>query len=240
MTEGHRTVSRVVKILEAVARRRDGITLVDICEEVGAPRSSVYGFVRGLLVEGYLEESESNGGYVLGVGAHTLLASSSTSLVEIVLPVMRELRDSLNETVTLAIPVGKEIAYVNSIQPDHPITYSPLLHVRRYPWPTSAGKVFLAFNAFGKFWTRADVERELGVQALREITAVSESGFATNIGESVTDVAAVAVGVEISERMVAALSVGGPRARIEPRLEEAAALANALLVRKGLSVRPTG
>ncbi|WP_237740692.1 IclR family transcriptional regulator [Crystallibacter crystallopoietes] len=238
MTEGHRTVSRVIRILETVARRRDGVTLMELCQDLNAPRSSVHGFVRGLVAEGYLEERDGSGGYVLGVGAHTLLASSSTSLLEIVRPVMRELRDRLTETVTLSVPVGRDIAYVSSFQPDHPITYSPRLHTRRHPWPTSTGKIFMAFGAFGSGWTSADIHRELGPEAVNEVANVLENGFATNIGESVTDVAAVAVGVEISGRMVAALSIGGPRARIEPRLMDAAGLAHELLVLKGLSSLP--
>lgn len=238
MTEGHRTVSRVVRILEVVARRHDGVTLLELCRELDAPRSSVHGFVRGLVVEGYLEERDGSGGYVLGVGAHTLLASSGTSLLEIVRPVMRELRDRLTETVTLSVPVGRDISYVSSIQPAHPITYSPRLHTRRHPWPTSTGKIFLAFGAFGGEWTSGDIQRELGHGAVNEVAQVLKHGFATNIGESVTDVAAVAVGVEVSGRMVAALSIGGPRARIERRLTDAAKMANELLVLKGLSSLP--
>lgn len=235
MAEKHRTVSRVIHILELVARQRSGVSLTQLCRDLDAPRSSVHGFVQGLVSEGYLMDSRTGGGYVLGVGAHTLLASSSASLIEILRPVTEALHRELNETVTIAVPVGRDIAYVYAKQPDHPITYSPLLHTRRHPWPTSTGKVFLAYGAVGSNWNSVDIERELGQVALDELGTVREQGYGLNIGESVTDVAAVAIGVAIDHRLVAALSIGGPRARIEPHLHDSAVLAHQELTRNGLS-----
>lgn len=234
MAEKHRTVSRVIRILERAAREHQGVTLNQLCRELDAPRSSVHGFVQGLVSEGYLMDSHT-GGYVLGVGAHTLLASTSSSLVEIVHPVAETLHSQLNETITLAVPVGHDIAYVYTKHAQQPITYSPLMHTRRHPWPTSAGKIFLAFNAAGCEWTPDDIAGRLGAEAQDELETVRSQGFALNMGESVTDVAAVAVGVEIGQRLVAALSIGGPRARIEPHLHTAAALAHQELARSGLS-----
>lgn len=218
-----------------VARRQNGVSLTELCRELDAPRSSVHGFVQGLVSEGYLMDSEPSGGYVLGVGAHTLLASTSASLVEIVRPITEVLHRELNETVTLAVPVGRDIAYVSTKRSDHPITYSPLLHTRRHPWPTSTGKVFLAFDAVGSNWAPTDIEQELGPAAQDELSAVRDQGYALNMGESVTDVAAVAVGVEIDNRLVAALSIGGPRARIQPHLHRSALLAHQELARNGMS-----
>lgn len=234
MAEKHRTVNRVIRILEIVARQRSGVSLAQLCRELDAPRSSVHGFVQGLISEGYLMDSGTEG-YVLGVGAHTFLASTSASLVEILRPTTEALHRQLNETVTLAVPVGRDIAYVATRRAEHPITYSPLLHTRRHPWPTSTGKIFLAFNAAGSDWTPADIASQLGSQAEEELLAVRSQGYALNTGESVTDVAAVAVGVEVGHRLVAALSIAGPRARIEPHLHRAALLARDELARNGLT-----
>lgn len=235
MAEKHRTVSRVIHILELVARQRNGVSLTQLCRDLDAPRSSVHGFVQGLVSEGYLMDARDGAGYVLGVGAHTLLASSSGSLIEILRPVTEVLHRELNETVTLAVPVGRDIAYVYAKQSSHPVTYSPQLHTRRHPWPTSTGKVFLAFGAVGSDWSRRDIEQELGPGALDELDTVRDQGYGLNVGESVTDVAAVAVGVAIDHRLVAALSIGGPRARIEPQLHTSAVRAHQELSRNGLS-----
>lgn len=237
MVGRHRTVSRVVGILEQVVRSERGATLQELVEGLRSPRSSIYDFVRGLVEEGYLVEAPEDGRYVLGLGAHALLASRSTSVVELVEPVMRELARRTQETVTLAVPVGAELSYVHTVPSEHPIAYSPVLRTRRSLWPSSSGKIFLAYDALGTRVTEAlgplDVRGEL-VEA--EIALTTRRGYATNVGESVTDVAAVAVGVGVAGHVVAALSVGGPRARIEERLEQAAGSANRLLADHGLGV----
>ena len=145
MVGKHRTVSRVVGILEHVVRKEQGATLQELVEELRSPRSSIYDFVRGLVDEGYLAEVPEGGRYVLGLGAHALLASRSTSVVELVEPAMRELALRTRETVTLAVPIGGELSYVHTVPSEFPIAYSPPLRTRRSVWPTSAGKVFLAF-----------------------------------------------------------------------------------------------
>lgn len=235
MVGRHRTVSRVVGILEHVVRQEHGATLQELAEELRSPRSSVYDFVRGLVDEGYLAEAPGGGRYVLGLGAHALLASRSSSVVELVGPAMRELVRRTRETVTLAVPVGGELSYVHTVPSEFPIAYSPPLRTRRSLWPTSSGKVFLAYDALGL--RAAEVRNLLDVpDALvdAELASIARRGHATNIGESVTDVAAVAVGVRVAGNVVAALSVGGPRARIEEHLEQAAGWARQLLADHGL------
>lgn len=234
MADRHRTVSRVIGILEQVAGSAGGVGLPELARHLGAPRSTVYTFVRGLIAEGYLAEG-SEGGYGLGPGAHTLLASQSTSLVELLTPVMSSLGEEIKETMTLAVPVGNELTYVHTVPAEHAVAYVPAMHSRRHLWPTSAGKIFLAYHPVGLNLREVlrDLEGE-GQNAQSELEAVRDSGFATNIGETVTDVAAVAVGVQISGWVVGAISAGGPRARIETRLTEAADLTAQLLVEYGL------
>lgn len=234
MVEKHRTVSRVVKILETAARNEKGTTLTEFCTELDAPFSSVHGLVMGLIAEGYLDSSERRGGYVLGLGAHTLLASTSMSLLELVRPVMAELRETLNETITLAVPVGSTVSYVYSLPSHCPIGYNPPLRTRRRPWPSSAGKLFLAHDVVRD----PDLEKAPAKEkdlAQEELSTIKRTGVSYNIGLTVTDVAAAAVGIFVDGKVKAALTIGGPKARIEERLPDASALAIQILQREGLS-----
>ncbi|HMD95089.1 MAG TPA: hypothetical protein VKG80_20860 [Trebonia sp.] len=54
---GHQTVSRVTRILEEVVYR-PGVTYAELTRALGAPKSSVYGFVRGLLAVDWLFEQD--------------------------------------------------------------------------------------------------------------------------------------------------------------------------------------
>lgn len=209
-----------MQILEFVVANPGEATLTNISDALSAPRSSVHGFVKGLEAEGYLVET-TGGGYVFGLGAHTLLASQSTSLVELVAPTMRKIRDAIGETVTLAVLTGSDLTYVHSEASPERIAYNPEMHTRRPLWPTSCGKVFLAYpdnqclidqTVLQLDLNRTDVDVELG--------SVRRLGYGKNIGETVAAVTAVALGLTIGNNLAATISIGGPYARVADHLED--------------------
>lgn len=217
MNHQHRTVSRVVGILEFVAANPDGATLTAIADHLGGAKSSIYGFIRGLVYEGYLEERE-NGSYVFGRGAHLLLIEQSDSLLHLADSVLLEVTERFNETTTLAVQVGRSLSYVASRQSTQRIVYLPTMFTRRPLWPTSAGKVFLA--AMGDTEARDLVDGHDPADVLPELQKVREQGFAFNKGETVADVSAVAIGIGMGENLTAAVTVGGPQFRIEPIFDD--------------------
>ncbi|QVQ51200.1 hypothetical protein J4H86_20595 [Spiractinospora alimapuensis] len=153
-----------------------------------------------------------------------LLVGQTASLGQYALPVMRELRDDLNETVTLAIRVGDSIVYTDPVQSTNVICYSAPLRVRRPLWPTSAGKVFPSQEQDPESTLRAlesePLEEGTVAARLRELEEVARTGMGFNRGETVGDVSAVAVGVRRADELVGSISVAGPRERLAHRLEE--------------------
>lgn len=235
----HRTVSRIVRILEFVAGRPDGAGLADIAAHLDAPRSSVHGFLRGLVAEGYVEEFGAPPEYRLGHGAHALLLSQESSIAELTRPLREQLLADLNETITLGVQVADSVVYLDSLIPTHSVCYRAPLRVRRPLWPTSCGKVFLS--------RRSDalsiLERQIGDEvttatAQVELAAVRASGAAYNRRESMTEVSAVAVGFEHAGRLVGAISIAGPSGRVKDHLEEYANHARSLLLSPSLSTGP--
>lgn len=236
MVEKHRTVSRVVGILEYVVHSPDGATLAEIANHLDAPKSSVYGFVRGLEAEGYLKERDA-GRFVFGLGAHTLLASQATSLVELAAPVMNTLGQQLGETVTLAVFLDHELTYVHSIPSTQRIGYNPEMHTRRPLWPTSAGKILLAAADSSDLRSRILESEELDEELYdAEIKSVRHNGYGLNIGETVADVSAFAVGLKIASTLAAAITVGGPNVRMRPHIEQMVATTRSVICDSGLDV----
>ncbi|WP_131105937.1 IclR family transcriptional regulator [Ornithinimicrobium sufpigmenti] len=216
---GHRTVSRVIGILEYVASRPEGARLAEIADAVQAPKSSTHGFLRGLLAAGYVSEGTEKQTYQLGWGAHAMLLSQENSLIELTRAVREEMLDRFNETITLAVRVGDHVVYLESLTPTHAISYQAATRVRRPLWPTSAGKIFLSHlpePEVGRILLREEAETDLRDVDV-ELATVRESGLAFNIGESQTDVAAVAVPLAVGG-LSAAISIAGPVGRIEEHL----------------------
>lgn len=236
MVEKHRTVSRIVGILEFVVRSPSGATLAEIASYLDAPKSSVYGFVRGLEAEGYLKEGEA-GRFVFGLGAHTLLASQATSLVELAAPVMNVLGQKLGETITLAMFLDHELTYVHTVPSNQRIGYNPEMHTRRPLWPTSAGKILLAATDDPGLKSHVKKSEDLQEDVFNsEIESVRHYGYGLNLGETVADVSAFAVGLKISSSLAAAITVGGPNVRMRPHVEEKVAITRSVIGDSGLDV----
>lgn len=235
---GHRTVSRVIGILEYVAAHPGGARLVDIADAVDAPKSSTHGFLRGLLAAGYVAEGPEKQSYQLGWGAHAMLLSQDHSLIEITRAVRESMLERFNETITLAVRVADHVVYLECLTPTHAICYQAPTRVRRPLWPTSAGKLFLAADEDAGV-SRVLKQESVGlviqdVQA--ELATIREDGVAYNIGESKTDVGAVGVPLQLGG-LTAAISIAGPVGRVEPHLKEYGQHALALLAEAELPPR---
>lgn len=233
MTATHRTVTRIVRILESVARAdSDGVSLGQLSRELDAPKSTVHGFVRGLCAEGYLAEAAE--GYVLGPGVAHVLGPAGSSVVLLIEDVLAEISARTGETVTVAVRVGDSVVYVHSLPADYEVCYVPRLGVRRPLLPTSSGKLFFALAPKpGDSELFASFDPETRVRLDAELPSIRETGIALNRGETVPDVSAVAVGVFVDAVLSAAITIAGPITRTQEHIEHYGAVARSLLDRAG-------
>ncbi|MGM0699871.1 MAG: IclR family transcriptional regulator [Actinomycetota bacterium] len=237
MTSTHRTVTRIVRILESAARAGDqGVTLSALARELDAPKSSVHGFVRGLCTEGYLAEAAD--GYVLGSGVAHVLGPAENSVVLLIEDVLAEISARTGETVTVAVRVGASVVYVHSLPADYEVCYAPRLKVRRPLLPTSSGKLFFAFAPKpGDSDLLASFGPEARARLDAELPAIRDSGIALNRGETVPDVSAVAVGVFVDSVLSAAITIAGPITRTKEHIEHYGTIARELLDGAGFGWR---
>ncbi|PFG65666.1 IclR family transcriptional regulator [Propionibacteriaceae bacterium ES.041] len=223
--KAHRTVSRVTDILETVAAAQPGgVRLHELTRALDAPRSSVFGLVKGLVATGYL--LEEHGSYLLGPALSQLLeVQRPPSLTEAAHPALETLRDRFGETASLATAVGDSIVYIDSVESSEMIRYSAPRHTRRPLYPPSAGKVVLAHRSRRRqeayLADRIDPD---GLPAvLTELERVRANGFSINRGETLPDVSAAAAPVLVGGKLLGVISVAGPSTRMGPKLDEIAA-----------------
>jgi DNA-binding IclR family transcriptional regulator len=232
----HRTVSRVLTILETAAAHPEGATLAQFGAALAAPKSSVHVLAMGLVAIGYLREED--GRYLLGPAIAALLAAGRPSIDQVARPAMVELQKRFDETVTFSTLVGLSVVYVDAIESSQPIRYSPPLHKRRPLYPPSAGKCFLAHMSPGRVRSYLDThvpaEARAGIE--RELEDIRTKGFALNRGETLPDISAAASPIMVDGRVVACLSIAGPTQRLADRLDEAggAVLEASLVTAKNL------
>lgn len=218
--QGHRTVSRVTNILELAARNPHGVRLAEIATELDAPRSSLFGLVKGLVANGYLRDD--GGTYTIGPAISALLVAQS-NLERAARTVMEELHNKFDETITLVSLVGDSIVPTEAIESTQAIRYMPTLRVRRPLYPTSAGKCYLA-NASERFretYLAAHTPDYATREHIRQdLRTVKEQGGAINRGETLPDLYAVSVPIFDGTHVAAVLTMAGPSTRFADRLDE--------------------
>jgi DNA-binding IclR family transcriptional regulator len=216
----------VTSILEAVARAREGVRLNTLVAVLDAPKSSVFGLVKGLVADGYLREQD--GVYRLGPAVSALLAAPAAparDVLHAVRPAMGLLRATFDETVMWCTRVGDSVVYLEVAESPQLIRYSAPLRTRRPLYPTSSGKCFLA-------WAPSKAREQYLIQHVpadaldrvrAELDRVRLDGVAFNRGETLPDVSAAAMPVLVDGRPLGCLAVAGPSTRLGGRLDEVAA-----------------
>lgn len=138
----HRTIDRVTQILEEVVYH-PGMTFAELSRVIDAPKSSVHGFVQGLLAAGWLHQDPT--GFYLGPAIHGLtLASGHLRAGSVTDQDLQELQEEVQATVFLGIRAGDELIYVSEAGADLLFDFAARKNIRRGLLSTAGGKVLLA------------------------------------------------------------------------------------------------
>jgi DNA-binding IclR family transcriptional regulator len=234
---GTQAVLRAVRLLKALGGPAPGeLTLADLVRAVGLNKTTTYRLLTALEAEGLVQRGPGGEGYRLGpellaLGSRALGASDLRHAAR---GELFSLAQGTRETSSLEVLVGRHALILDEVVGSHLIGTTPSVGTR---WPahaTATGKVLLAelgeeeLALFLAESLAALTPRTVTDPAAlrRELLRVRERGHATNVEELETGYMAVAVPVRAQGgRVVAALSIGGPRLRLGPeRLAETAKL----------------
>lgn len=215
------------EIFSLFTAERSELSVIDVAERLGRPRSTVYRLLSRIEREGFLDRDTVSGRYRLGMRLAMLgdLATRSTPLQRLVLPVMQRLSETTGETATLMVLRDGEGVVVNRVESNLPVMAKGMLG--RY-WPLHAsagGKVFLA-------WLPEARRRELLARTLvgftsttitdvreleRELEQARRRGYTVVRGEFIKDVWGVAAPIwNHRNELEAAITLGGPRSHVTP------------------------
>jgi DNA-binding IclR family transcriptional regulator len=239
--QNHRTVDRATQILEEVVYN-PGMTFAELVRALGAAKSSVHGFIRGLLAKGWLYEDQHR--FYLGPAVYGLTLASGHIRAGLVTHADVEgLHEETGLAVFLGVRAGDHLIYVAHAGSDDVEGFAARSDIRRTLLMTAGGKALLAASPRSKreaYLRRRNAQEGHLVEAfLAEFESIVKTGVATNLR---TSGARFAIATTVRNQLgdpVAALSIVGPTAAMKPRAEELA-----LVLRKRVegwsrrSVRP--
>lgn len=240
---GTQAVQRAVGLLKAFTPERPVLRLPELAGLSGLNKTTVYRLLSALVAEGLVERLPEAGGYRLGpellalgsraLGATGLRAASRAEL--------QALAYATRETATLEVLVGRDVLILDEAIGDYVVGSMPSLGTR---WPahtTSTGKVLLAhlpgptLDDLLRGPLPAATPRTVTDPAAlrRELGRVRDRGWA--LASEELEAGFLAVGAPVRDaggEVVAAVSVGGPRGRLnQERVKEIVALLPAAAAR---------
>jgi len=228
---GPRSLTRLLGLFDALAKSSNGLTLAELNSLLESPKSSLLNLLRPLVAEGYL--NYDNGRYQLGPKIFRLAGNimSVWNFSNVIRPYLEELAQRSHESVYVGVldRVGKTITYVDSIDSPHVVRYSMPIGGVRPLYCTAAGRILLAFadQKFQEEYLRttkleAQTERTVttrkGLRA--ELDKVVSTRVSVSIGEMFPESAAIAAPIlGANGTIVAAMAIGGPSQRLQPKLD---------------------
>lgn len=219
-------VDRTLDILHAVARRGP-LTVQELQEETGLPRSSLYRLLVGLRAR-QLVSMDAGGWVRLGSGVLSWADGyhRQNPLALLALPAMRELTRRSEETSLLTVAVFPNGQCVQKVEPERSVRISYSVGRTRPLHAGASSKVLLAFMdpALVDLYFRTvsldpyTRETPTSEDALRaQVGEIKKLGYCYTEGELDPGAAAIAVPIfDPAGTLVAGLSVAGPVGRLDP------------------------
>lgn len=113
---GIQVIERAARVLDAVERAPEGLSLGEIAKEVDLARSTVQRIVSALSGVGFLIAASPNAKVRLGPAILRLAASAEMDISKILHPILVGLSREVGETVDLAMLRGGEMIFIDQVQ----------------------------------------------------------------------------------------------------------------------------
>lgn len=224
---GPQSIGRVFAVLDHLVAHRDGATLTELAAVAQAPKTSLVGLLKAMVVQGYISR-EHGARYLLGSRflELALRAGAGRKLVDVAHPFLERLMSATGETAVLGtLSAQADLAvYVDRVESPNPIRYAVTVGERRELYCTALGKVLLAWMPRGGLetylashrlqrFTDTTITTAAGLQ--KELRHIRAEGLARTLGERFREANGVAAPIFLADGTVgAALLVAGPAQRM--------------------------
>jgi len=218
-------LNRAIDVLSVFSHARPSLSLTEIVQAVKLPKSSVFRLLSSLAERGLCEVDTQNRKYGLGFELLRLadIRRRQNKVHDVAIPVMREIRDAVNETVILSVRSGNSRVHIDFVEGLHSLRRMADLGVGAPLYAGAASKVLLAGMADDEIHTYLDQTKLTAFQkstitdpsALwREIRTIRKRGYAESKGELFAGGGALAAPIkDYSAKTVAVIDILTPEHR---------------------------
>src|SRR5690625_4199357 len=216
-------VARTLDLFALYARKNKALTLTELAQGLDAPMSSTLGLIRTLINKGYLYQTAQRTYYpTRRLLLHCQIIANHDPIIELLHPYLLRLKEESGETAVAGKQEHQQIIYLDVVHSDHAIRYMAQAGDVRSLHANSLGKALLSVlnaQALSTLIKKLDLtpitDQTLTTTnaILSELEQSRQRGWASNISESVPDLAAIAAPVYLGGQWYA-FSIVGPILRM--------------------------
>ena len=219
---------RAINILSIFGHSKTSLSLAEIVQIVQLPKTTVFRVLSSLVERGFCEWDTQAEKYSLGFELVRLadIRRRQNNFHDVALPVMREIRNAVNETVILSIRSGDSRVHIDFVEGLHPMRRMADLGVRAPLYVGAASKVllaglddedikaYLARTQLTAFQKATITDRDV---LWREIRSIRKRGYAESKGELFAGGGALAAPIkDFSGKTIAVIDILTPEPRYTP------------------------
>lgn len=150
LRHGSPVVEKTAHLLAAIADARSGMSLSELVEKLGVPRSTVYRILNSLAAHDLVERVNGGSNYRLGprfveLARRISPAADRVTLVEAARPILQSTADRIHELLKLSAPDGDEMLTIFGAVSPAEYALSVRLGSRSPKHVGAAGKLALAY-----------------------------------------------------------------------------------------------
>lgn len=225
-------LTRAINVLSVFGHARPQLSLSEIVAAVRLPKTTVFRLLSSLVERDLCEFDPQAGRYSLGFELVRLadIRRRQTNVHDVAIPVMRDIRNEINETVILSVRSGDFRVHIDFVEGLHPMRRMADLGVRAPLYAGAASKVLLAgmedddIEAYLSRTELTPLQRTTITDKIvlwREIRAIRKRGYAESKGEIFTGGGALAAPLkDFSGKTVAVMDILTPENRYTPQHRE--------------------
>jgi len=224
-------ILKALRLLDTIGARSHDMTLAELTQESGLPKTTVFRYLQTLSEAGYLRHNQQSDRY--GIGPRlALFATSSREVAQLrrsVRPEMESLAADLNLTVNLAIGMGTYIVYVDIVKPRNAPHMDAHIGQQHPMHSTAVGKAIMAHlppaernAALDSVLAEMTARTISSPQAMRRhLQSVKQRGYALDREETETGMSCIGCPVlDATGYPIAAISLSALDARLMSILDE--------------------
>lgn len=224
-----RSVDKALTVLQILGERGpDGLTLVDIAQALGTPKSGAHLTLSALRHRGFVEQDPETGRYRLG-GETLRVAASYEEKLDFrtsLLPLIRLLAADIRQVCHIGVLDGADIVYLEKVDADRSVQVASKVGGRNPAASTALGRAILSCRE----WDTAALRSRLGGtrtgplpglpwKRLHEsLDHARAEGYALDLEENEPGIACVAVPVLRNGTPCCAVSISTVAAETGPKI----------------------